>query len=162
MPTCAHPRAWTDFCYVPRTKTKTLGPQGFYYIRLVCRVGLAPGGLAWSRTLARLLQNKTEILLFHSWLIFFRFSFMYFIILFSFVSSPCAPTWCSLAGAYKCLNWIELNCWAKPSTVVGGFVNNADSRRDAWNFSRSILLMRLEATGTAGTIDITLIFVIHS
>ena len=42
-------------------------------LRLVCRVELAPGGLAWSRTLAPLLQNKTEISLFHSWLIFFRF-----------------------------------------------------------------------------------------
>ena len=53
-------------------------------LRLVCRVELAPGGLAWSRTLAPLLQNKTEISLFHSWLIFFRFSFMYSIIVYSF------------------------------------------------------------------------------
>ena len=50
---------------------------------------------------------------------------------------------------------ISCICWANPSTVVEGFVNNADSRRDAWNFSRSILLMRLEATGTAGTIGVT-------
>ena len=35
---------------------------------------------------------------------FFRWPFMYFIIV---AFSPCAPTWCLLAGAYKCLNWIE-------------------------------------------------------
>ena len=32
--------------YVPRTKTKTLGPRGSYFLlRLVCRVELAPGGI---------------------------------------------------------------------------------------------------------------------
>ena len=40
-------------------------------LRLVCRVELVPGGLAWPWTLAPHLQNKTEISLFQSWLIFF-------------------------------------------------------------------------------------------
>ena len=58
----------------------------------------------------------------------------------------------TLSSSSVTISWI---CWANPSTVIEGFVNNADCRRDAWNFSRSILLMRLEATGTAGTIGVT-------
>ena len=79
----------------PTNEKKTLG----------LRVELASGGLAWSRTHAPLLQNKTEISLFYSWLIVFCTSLLSI----AFFSSPCAPTWCSLAGTYKCLNWIELN-----------------------------------------------------
>ena len=45
--------------HVPRTKTKTGSTR--VLLRLVCCVELASGGLAWSRTLPPLLQNKTEI-----------------------------------------------------------------------------------------------------
>ena len=58
----------------------------------------------------------------------------------------------TLSSSSVTISWI---CWANPSTVVEGFVKSADSRRDAWNFSRSMLFMRLEATGTAGTIGVT-------
>ena len=54
--------------YVPRTKTDTGSAR--VLPRLVCCVELAPGRLAWSRTFAPLIQNKTEIPLFRSWLIF--------------------------------------------------------------------------------------------
>ena len=76
-------------------------------LRLVCCVELTPGRLAWSRTLAPLLQNKTEISLFHSWLIFSVFHLCTFTIV-AFL--PCVPTWCLLAGAYKMseLKWIEI------------------------------------------------------
>ena len=92
-------------CIVRSTnKNKDTGYTGVL-LRLVCYLELASSRLAWSRTFAPLLENKTGIPLFHSRLIF-RFSFMYFIFC-SF--SPCARAWCLLAGACKCLNWIELN-----------------------------------------------------
>ena len=47
----------------PTNQNKDTGSTRFL-LRLVCRVELAPGGLARSRTLAPLLQNKTEISLF--------------------------------------------------------------------------------------------------
>ena len=44
---------------------------------------------------------------FHSCTLLLFYSFFSSpIIVYSFFSSPCTPTWCSLAGAYKCLNWI--------------------------------------------------------
>ena len=42
----------------------------------------------------------------------------------------------TLSSSFVKISWI---CWVNSSTVDKGFVNNTDSRRDAWNFSRSIL-----------------------
>ena len=53
--------------------------------------------------------------------LFFGFSFIYFII-YSFFSSQFAPLWCLLAGANKCLNWIELH-WTKLAQDLVGMQN---------------------------------------
>ena len=94
------------FAYVPGNKTKTLGPWGFIMPRL-------PGGTRSLWTCVIPLHSFRTKLKSHfftvDWLIFFRSPFMYFIIV---AFSPCAPTWCLLAGAYKCLNWIEyISTW---------------------------------------------------
>ena len=102
--------------YVPRTKTKTLGPRGFYYASSAVwnslPVDLRDPGLSLHSFRTKLKSHFFKV----DWFFFFfRLSFMYFIFLCNFVSSPCAPTWCSLAGAYKCLYWIELN-WIELNT----------------------------------------------
>ena len=50
--------------YVPQTKTKTLGPRGFYYAASAVWNSRESGITQVHRE--RLLQNKTEISLFHS------------------------------------------------------------------------------------------------
>ena len=93
--------------HVPRTKTKTLGPRGFYYAASAVwnslPLDLRDPGLSLHSFKSKLKSHFFTV----DWLIFFRCPLMYFIIA---VFSPCAPTWCSLAGAYKMseLNWIEL------------------------------------------------------
>ena len=102
--------------YVTRTKIKTLGPRGFL-LRLVCHVELAPGGLAWSRTLAPLKSHFFIV----DWFCFFVSHSCTLLLSIAFFFAVRANVIrCSLAGAYKCLNWIELKYFitergAKPS-----------------------------------------------
>ena len=92
----------------PTNENKDTGP-----LRFLLRLGL-PCGTRSRWTCAIPDSHSTTKLkshFFHSWLIFFRFFIYVLYYCLWFFSSPCAPTWCSLAGAYKCLNWIELNIW---------------------------------------------------
>ena len=92
--------------YVPRTIAKTLGPQGFYYA----------SSAVWNSLPADL---RDPGLSFHSFRTklkshFFTDDWFFSVVhsctlLFLHFFSPCAPTWCLLAGVYKCLNWIENN-----------------------------------------------------
>ena len=94
----------------PTNQKKDTGPTRVL-LRLVCRVELAPGGLAWSRTLTPLLQNKTEISLFHSWLICFSVSHSctLFLSIAFFFAVRANVMFISWRVQMSELNWIVLN-----------------------------------------------------
>ena len=81
--------------YVSRTKTKTLGPWGFYYA----------SSAVWSLLPANLRDPGLSLHSYRTKLIDL-FRFFHFI---TVAFSPVRATWCLLVGVCKCLNWIESN-----------------------------------------------------
>ena len=102
--TCVHPRGWTDNCTSHEPKPRHWAHEGFITPRLPCGTRSRWTCVIPDSRSTPLEQNWN--LTFSQLIDFFLLSIhvLYFV-----AYSPCAPAWCLLAGAYKCLNWIELN-----------------------------------------------------
>ena len=113
VPTCAHPRAWTDFCTSYEPRQRHWVHEGSTSLRLPCGTRSR-----WTCVIpdSRSTPSEQNWNLTFSWLIdFFRFSFMYFIILFSFFFFAVRVNVMFISWRVQMseLNWIEFRGCAK-------------------------------------------------